>query len=156
MISKPWPGNSVCRKHHGFDLPTLRINSLRLIVYRYDAARRVPPRDPAAPPGIIPLPLPPVPDSIEDGRHYVAAEVVFVLGTEHIPDLHWIAIVEAETQAVLFVQPLIDDVDGLVFDEEPITDAGGPLPNATNAQLNLVRTSVPLRGLRRLSPEPIR
>ena len=72
------------------------------------------------------LPLPPVPDSIENGRHYVAAEIVFVLGTQRIPDLHWIAVVEAETLAVLFVQPLIDDVDALVFQDDPITRCRRP------------------------------
>jgi hypothetical protein len=88
-----------------------------------------------------------VPDEIEDGRHYVAAEVVFFLSTSLIPDLHWIAVVEAETLVVLFVRPLIDDVDGLGFERDPITDNGGPLPNAGNAQLNSVRTAVLLRCL---------
>lgn len=133
----------------GFEAGSLRINSLRLIIYRYDESRRQPREEPAhVHPGQGPtLPLPPLPESIEDGRHYVAAEIVFVLSTELIPDLHWIGIVEAQTQAVLFVQPLIDNVDGLVFRDDPITDAGGPPPNATNAQLNPVRTAVLLRAL---------
>lgn len=139
----------IAEEHHGFETASLRINSLRLIVYRYDQARRVPREDPARvhPHHGLALPLPPIPPAIEDGRHYIAAEIVFVLGTECVPDLHWIGIVEAETLAVLFVQPLIDDVDGLVFHDDPITDAGGPPPNATNAQLNPVRTAVLLRGL---------
>jgi hypothetical protein len=140
----------LAEKHRGFDMSSLHIKSLRLIVYRYDAAKREPlPEDPTSLHGHkgLALPLQPVPSEIEDGHHYVAAEVVFVLGTSLIPDLHWIAIVEAETQAVLFVQPLIDDVDGLVFEDDPITDNGGPLPNAGNAQLNPVRTAVLLRGL---------
>ena len=68
----------------GFLVTSLDIRSLRLIVYRYDADRRT-----VFPEGAtsthedhgLALPLPPVPDEIEDGRHYVAAEVGFVLGT---------------------------------------------------------------------------
>ena len=139
----------IAERHHGFEAASLRLKSLRLIVYRYDRMRRQPPEEQETVRGGhgLALPLPPVPAEIENGRHYVAAEIVFVLGTERVPDLHWIGIVEAETLAVLMVQPLIDDVDGLVFHDEPITDAGGPLPNATSAQLNPVRTSVLLRGL---------
>jgi zinc metalloprotease ZmpB len=143
-------GLGLAEEHHGFHVPSLRIKSLRLIVYRYDAGKRAPlPEDPTSLHGHhgLALPLPPVPDEIEDGRHYVAAEVVFVLSTSLIPDLHWIAVVEAATLVVLFVRPLIDDVDGLVFEHDPITDNGGPLPNAGNAQLNPVRTAVLLRGL---------
>ncbi|MBV9861510.1 MAG: hypothetical protein JO267_05120 [Alphaproteobacteria bacterium] len=135
---------------HGFEVAALRIKSLRLIVYRYEPEKRAPlPEDPTELHGHhgIRLPLPPVPGEIEEGRHYVAAEIVFVLPTALIPDLHWIAVVEAETLAVLFVRPLIDDVDGLVFRDDPVTDNGGPLPAATSAQLNPVRAAVLLRGL---------
>jgi hypothetical protein len=140
----------LAEEHHGFHVQALHIKSLRLIVYRYEAGKRVAvPEDPTSLHGQhgLALPLPPLPDAIEDGRHYVAAEVVFVLGTSLIPDLHWIAVVEAETLGVLFVQPLIDDVDGLVFEHDPITDNGGPPPSAGNAQLNPVRRAVLLRGL---------
>jgi hypothetical protein len=133
----------IAEDSRGFEAGSLRINSVRLIVYRYDKSRRQPREEPTPVhrgQGLT-LPLPPLPESIEHGHHYVAAEIVFVLSTEHIPDLHWIGIVEAKTQAVLFVQPLIDDVDGLVFRNDPVTEAGGPPPNATNAQLNPVRAA---------------
>ena len=140
----------IAEEHHGFDVASLRLNSARLIVYRYDAARRAPvPEDPSSLNGHIglTLPLPPMPTKIEDGRHYVAAEIVFVLATAQIPDLPWIGVVEAETLAVLFVQPLIDDVDGLVFRNDPVSDNAGPLPTAASAQLNPLRTAVPLHAL---------
>src|SRR5262249_5875348 len=92
-------------------------------------------------------PLPPLPKSIENGRHYVAAEVVFILPTVRVPDLHWIAIIEAKTLAVLRVIPLIDDVHGLVFPQDPITDNGGPAPNAPSSLLNPDRRSALLRGV---------
>jgi hypothetical protein len=122
-------GLGLTEKHRGFRTTSLHIKSLRLIVYRYDAAKRaLPPEEPTSVHGHrgLALPLPPVPTEIEDGHHYVAAEIVFVLGTSLIPDLHWVAVVEAETLAVLFVRPLIDDVDGLVFEHDPITENGGP------------------------------
>ena len=140
----------ITEEHRDFDATSLRINSLRLIIYRYDAARRAPvPEDSTSLHGYpdVVVPLPAVPRAIEHGRHYVAAEIVFVLPTAQIPDLHWIAVVEAGTLAVLLLQPLIGAVDGLVFRDDPVTDNGGPLPAATSAQLNPLRTAVLLRGL---------
>ncbi|MBV8884292.1 MAG: hypothetical protein JO235_09895 [Chroococcidiopsidaceae cyanobacterium CP_BM_RX_35] len=138
------------QEHHGFHVSSMHIKSLRLIIYRYESGKRAPlPEEPTSLHDYsgFALPLPPIPEEIEDGRHYVCAEVIFVLGTSLIPDLHWIAIIEAERLAVLFVRPLIDNVDALVFEHDPITDNGGPLPSASNAQLNLVRTAVLLPGL---------
>ncbi len=136
--------------HKIFKASSLKIEKSRLIVYRYDEGKRVAtPEDPSG--GYanreLRLPLPPVPGPIENGRHYVAAEIVFVLAVPGIPDLHWLGIVEAESLALLYVRPLIDDVDGLVFAHDPVTDNGGPLPNAGDVQLNPVRTAVPLLGL---------
>src|SRR5207245_2387227 len=41
----------------------------------------------------------------------------------------------------------VDSVNGLVFEDEPATDNGGPAPSATNAALNPVRVAAVLNGL---------
>jgi hypothetical protein len=137
-----------------FDRKTLTIERISLIIYRYAAAKRVmsdaPPEQsagfaPVAPPS--PLPLPPVADSIEEGHHYVAAEVRFSLAPRGQQTIHWIAIIEAETLSVLYLRAFIADVNAMVFQFDPMTTNSGPLPSANMASLNAVRTSVLLPGL---------
>ena len=92
-------------------------------------------------------PLPPVPKRIEEGGHYVVSAITFALGVPLVPDLRWVALVEAETRAVLRLRPMVDSVDGLVFVQDPVTTAGGPLPTASDTALNPLRSAVLLRGL---------
>jgi zinc metalloprotease ZmpB len=138
-------------KQKEFDLKTLAIENVRLVVYRYAEAKREivepPPEDGKAAAEPSTLPLPHVAKGIEEGRHYVSAEVQFALAPKGRQTIHWTAIVEAETLSVLYLRAFVDDVNGLVFQDDPMTTNGGPLPNANNASLNPVRTSVLLQGL---------
>lgn len=130
-----------------FDQSTLAIEGVQLIVYRYVESRRVLIDEPTSGHSHLALPLPPVAKGIQEGQHYVSAEVYFSLAPKGVKELHWLAIVEAETLSVLYLRAFIDHVNGLVFQNEPMTDNSGPLPNATSASLNPVRTSVFLEGL---------
>jgi hypothetical protein len=129
------------------------IDHQRLMVYRYERARRTrspgqQPKDVAALQASDPsLPLPPVDRSIREGEHYVVSAVYFRLDVGPFRLLHWVALIEVETLSVLLLSPFVDSVSGMVFQSDPITVAGGPLPNAGNPALNPVRTSVPLAGL---------
>jgi len=136
------------------------IERRQLIVYRYDAGR-VQRDGPAASgknkggePGLVAdesslpwLPLPPVPDFIRDGEHRVCTKIDFVLPLTAWGALHWTAILDVETLAVLYLRPHVDDVTGLVFDIDPVTTNGGPLPSANSAALNPVRVAETLLGL---------
>ena len=103
---------------------------------------------PSAPAPLPSLPLPPVPDSIEEGRHYVCVKYGFSLTLPRFGGrLNWVALVEVNTLAVLYLRPFVDDVSGLVFSVEPDTTNGGPGPTWTTAQLNPVRVSKTLQGL---------
>jgi hypothetical protein len=93
------------------------------------------------------LPLPPITDGIEEGRHYVSAQVHFALAPRGQEILHWEAIVDVTTLSVLYLRAFVDDVNGLVFEVDPITMNGGPPPGAPLASLNAVRSSVSLTGL---------
>jgi hypothetical protein len=133
---------------------SLKVSDTNLFVYRYEAAKRTP--EAAAHDEATggfehshpTLPLPPLPPSIVEGGHYVASVVNFELGTPQFPVLHWRAIIDVETGAVLHLRAFVDDVSGMVFEVDPMTSApSGPLPNATDLQLNPKRTSVVLQGL---------
>jgi hypothetical protein len=144
----------------GYDPKTLAIEGVKLVIYQYASEKRVIVEKPPADANVFghrhaTLPLPPVAEGIADGRHYVSAEVNFALTPRGQDVLHWVAIVEAETLSVLYLRAFVDDVNGQVFLDDPITTNGGPGPGATTASLNLVRTSVLLQGLTVSSPQAL-
>ncbi|HLL31985.1 MAG TPA: DNA/RNA non-specific endonuclease [Allosphingosinicella sp.] len=95
------------------------------------------------------LPLPPVPPEIRDGDWCLVAEVTFRLTTAQHGDLVWLALVEVETGAVLYLRAMASGVNGMVFLRDPITMTGVAtnMPNSTDAVLNPLRKSVPLLNL---------
>ena len=142
-----------------WDPATLRIEKHGVVIYRYESARRNPAatvpdaegygKEPEAHfgSGLPPLPLPPVAEGIEEGQHYVCARIDFMLGGGTRSLMHWVALVEVESLSVLYVEVFASDVNGLVFEIDPITTNGGPLPSAGSAALNPVRVSNVLPGL---------
>ncbi|AEU34734.1 hypothetical protein [Granulicella mallensis] len=140
------------------DTKALRIEKKTLVIYQYESANRVvanaPPREQAAAGkanefvSTLPtLPLPEVSDKITEGDHYVCVKIDFELPVSPIGALHWVAIVDVQTLSVLYLRALVDCVNGLVFEDDPITTNGGPLPTAGSAALNAVRVSDTLPGL---------
>lgn len=119
-------------------LDNARILHGAFFVYRYVAKDRQPGEEKQEPigennrrvvdleagTGHISLPLPPVPDRIREGRHYLVAEIVFRIGNSPKSWLNWKALVEIETGAILWLRPLIDGVNGLVFTYDPKTSTG--------------------------------
>jgi zinc metalloprotease ZmpB len=93
------------------------------------------------------LALPPIAGSFVDGEHYVCVKVDFGLRTPDWGDLQWTAILDIDTLTTLYLRPHVDDVTGLVFEIDPVTTNGGPLPNANNTSLNPLRVSRTLLGL---------
>jgi zinc metalloprotease ZmpB len=137
-----------------FDAKSLRILRRRLMVYRYNKSERVirpQRRTGKAHKGLVldhpTLPLPPVKHSIADGHHYVVAAIDFRTASPSSDDLHWAALIEAETLSVLYLRALVDHVCGLVFKADPMTLSGGPAASAKNNALNPLRSSVALQGL---------
>lgn len=143
-----------------FDPTTLEIEHVKLIIYRYEKEKRA--REDGQPhdaPGFVhfhpTLPLPPPAASLQEGRHYVCAEVHFALAGRGQQSIHWIAIVEGETLSVLYLRAYVDSIQGLVFQIEPATTNGGPPPSAAQASLDPIRTSVSLQGLTSGSPQQL-
>lgn len=131
----------------------LRVNDTRLLVYRYDPDERLDPTASVDEPaslqdGAPTLPLPPVPDRIEPGRHYVVREVLFSLALPDWGDLNWRAFIEPSTGAVLYLRAFVASVSACVFARDPVTASGNALTGcSTAAVLDPIRTTVTLLGL---------
>lgn len=139
----------------------------RFFVYRYDAAKRIPPNAHiAAPPGgateaeqaaaslevngrAPSLELPPVDSSIADGAWRLVSEVTFTLTTPELGRLNWRSLVDVETDSVLLLEPLVAGQFGFVFHRDPISSTGvlANGPNQNNAVLNPLRNTVELPNL---------
>ena len=134
-----------------------KINKARLVIFRYEAKKRQFQDDPKTkrnnekklftPPM---LPLPPVPKSIVDGNFYVAWEIYFSLPINGYGLVNWLAIVEVETETVLYLEALITAANGYAFLTDPITKSGNNANSAgsTSATLNGFRDNIrSLQGL---------
>ncbi|MEO8429124.1 MAG: hypothetical protein ABI651_18690 [Verrucomicrobiota bacterium] len=101
------------------------------------------------------LPLPPVNKRIKEGRYYLVAEIVFTFAPPGLPPMNWVALIDVETDSVLYLRCLTDNISGMVFDLDPITNTGSVAnaPSASAATLDPVRSSVVLPGL--TAPPPM-
>src|SRR4051794_22356127 len=126
------------------------VRSSTLVIFRYDASRRLEdsPDEQHDHPEMT-VQAPPPASSVEDGKDYVAADIVFTAATAGRPELAWNVVVEVETGSVLYLRAFIDDVNGFVFRTDPITQTGNvaDTPAASTAALTPVRSSVVLTGL---------
>jgi hypothetical protein len=132
----------------------LQLKSTRLWIYKFDENARAP---------HIPqqfygnedeksrhtLPMPELPGTIRDGDFYLVREIVFSYGLPFKHNLNWRALIDVATGAVLYLRALVDNVDGMVFDADPMSQTGNAAngPTANNATLNPLRQSVTLQGL---------
>src|SRR5438552_4819264 len=111
----------------------------RFYVYKYDAKNRqeLPEQDKNKTDSIDvenfhpTLPLPPVSGKIKDGNYYLVAEITFSLYTPQFGHLNWLALVEVETDSILYFRALVDGISGKVFEHDPITTTGD-LTNTSN------------------------
>ena len=147
---------------------TARILSGRFFIYRYDPDERLPkPEKPAEPPPPVigfagepeeafqspervpTLPLPAVDRKIRAGNDYLVVELVFRYVTPEWGDINWRALVELETGSILYLRALSDEVNGLVFLHDPISESGSAAngPNQNDMILNPFRDDVLLPNL---------
>ena len=99
--------------------------------------------------GIPVLPLLPVPRDIRAGNHYVVNEVLFTLAIGPWPELHWRALFEVRTGAVLYLRAFVTSAFGNVFPADPVTLTGntGITPCSPAATLDPLTSVVTLPGL---------
>jgi hypothetical protein len=139
----------------------LVVNATRLLVYRYDPADRLgsqaeahgQPEEmtgfggPATPP-YPSVPLPPVAEQVEPGRHYVVTELLFSLPAAGWGPLNWRAFVEPGSGAILYIRPLVACAASHVFTTNPLVSAGTVLGAADPVPtLDQMRSRVILTGL---------
>lgn len=130
--------------------PGFTLNRGRFFIYRYAAAEREQQVTDSQGRSAQPvLPLPPVPARIQDGRDYLVAELLFTLPTASFGRLNWRALVEVETNAVLYLRALVSGVSGLVFTSDPLTSTGTltNTANQANTVLDPLRDDVVLPNL---------
>jgi zinc metalloprotease ZmpB len=145
---------------YGWDRDSLKIEGRRLVIYRYESAKRAPHVPHGSPvesvdhghhnasvSDVPTLPLPPVAELIREGHHYVCAKIDFALSGRLYPILHWTALIDVESLSVLYLIPYTSGVNGMVFEIDPVTTNGAPAPSGTNATLNPIRVSNVLPGL---------
>jgi len=129
----------------------IRMNSSKLYVYRYESANREVSHEgeeESFSSHKEEFTLPPVSDKIKDGSFYVVSEVKFETGPAEYPT-PYIALIEVETNSILYLRSLSSDLTGLVFKADPFTMTGNPAntANASDAVLNPLRSAVTLPGL---------
>ena len=95
-----------------------------------------------------PFQVPPVDSKIEEGTYYLVAEITFnvSIGNDHHV---WRILVDVETNSILLLEPMTAHVNGLVYEEDPITKTGNTALNSAsnNATLNPQRDDVLLQNL---------
>jgi hypothetical protein len=152
----------------------VQIISNRMVVYRYDASRRLsdekprqhrtdaasiatgrpPPQDVARGHShdvAFPIKLPDV-DGIDDGEFRLCREVVFSIPTPPRGRIVWLALIDIETGGVLYLRPFTADVNGMVYARDPVSQGGAATRESNQAALNPFRSSVTLPGLTAPAP----
>jgi hypothetical protein len=149
----------------------LRFIRGRFYIYRYDPAARLPPSDNATRPhrplpsdiqhgaelnprevprpnAPLPFALPEVSADIKPGSCHLVAEITFEAADASDRTV-WRVLVELVTRSILYIRPLSACVNGLVFENDPITKTGTttPVASSTNAVLNPLRDDVLLPNL---------
>ena len=148
----------IADKVTGFDPASLRIRHQKLMIYRHEAKKRAQSPDSAnSRGGISPyaMPLPPVPGDIVERSHNVVSAVYFDLKRIDRPSTHWVALVDAKTLSVLYLEEFAAGVKGKVFLADPMTTHGGPWPSASNAKLNPLRIWAALPKLHQTNPQKL-
>jgi hypothetical protein len=133
----------------------------RFFIYRYDPRKRYagkptpPDHRPTAAGATVEthehhfIDLPPVPDAINPGQAYLVAEIIFRLTTPQDGEAVWLMLVEVETNAILYAEPMSHGVNGLVFRRDPMVETGDltVTSNLASATLNTHRDDVFLNDL---------
>jgi zinc metalloprotease ZmpB len=129
----------------------MRVNGAKIFVYKFDANNRV----------VVhnheeesfcnhknEFTLPTIDKKIKDGGFYVVSEVKFETGSKEYPT-PYVALIEIETNSILYLRSLSSELTGLVFNADPITLTGisANSPSSSNATLNPLRSAVNLQGL---------
>ncbi|MEE9398064.1 MAG: CARDB domain-containing protein [Methylococcales bacterium] len=136
-----------------------KVNTSHLVIYRYLPETRFDPanNEEGQPPSSPKLKLPEVPDSILSGKHYIVRDVLFSL---ELPDwgvLEWRALIEVDTNSILYLRASVESCTGAIFRDDPIT-ISGDVTNSSCAPLTTLDSLsevVTLQGLTLSDPQSL-
>ena len=134
----------ITKKTKQFDVASLRITHQSLMIYRYEAMKR-----------LRAMPLPRVASEIAEGSYHVVSAVYFDISRKNCRPTHWVALVDTKTLSVLYLEEFTAGVTGLVFTADPETLHGGPTSSGSNAKLNPLRSSETLSNLKESNPQEL-
>ncbi|MDM0001850.1 CARDB domain-containing protein [Variovorax sp. J22P240] len=127
------------------------VGTVGLAIYRYLPKLRFEPsaHEEGQPESSPTLELPRLPEGIVAGRHYVVRNVEFSLELPDWGHLHWRALLEWDTDAVLYLRAFVESCTGSVFRDDPVTISGdlAQTPCAAAATLDPLGEEVALAGL---------
>lgn len=134
--------------------PKITVNKIDQVLYCYVPKARQEPekhpegadRDLAA--RLLELVLPAVKKGIKAGQYYIVTEVLFMMDFGKFA-LNWHALIEPETNSVVYIRPLVAQSSGWVYEHDPITLTGDAsiVPGSPTEVLNAVRTPKVLPGI---------
>lgn len=141
----------------------ISINGTKLWIYSYDPDKRQDDHHHGDDVGdghdedTIRLSLEPVPRTVKAGQHYVVTEVLFTLDVGMARHIHWRALIEIRSGAVLYERAALANVDAAVFALDPPSQTNDTTITACsgNAILNPLRQTVALQGLTAADPQPL-
>lgn len=153
VIRKDFLGRDVPIRKDAFEGdPEFRITKRDQAIYRFDPSQRKQAlhKNDQADRNLVEraldLTLPPVDDSIQLGAYRVVTEVFFTVSLGSF-QLNWHALIDQDTDSILYIRPLIDmQATGYVYDRDPLTTTGDAslVPSSPTAALNGPRTPRPL------------
>ncbi len=128
-----------------------KVKTSRLVIYRYLQKARFDPaiNEEGQPPSSPELKLPEVSGSILTDMHYIVRDVLFSL---ELPDwgvFEWRALIEVDTDSVLYLRAFVESCTGAIFRDDPITISGDVTNSscAPIATLDSLAEAVTLQGL---------
>ena len=131
-----------------------KVTGMRPLVYQYDPDARIDPeatekRAEAMQGGVPLLPLPRVPRTIRAGRYYVVTEALFTTALPPWKALHWRALIDVQSGAVLYLRAFVTSAFGNIFRADPFTLTGDATitPASPAATLDPLTDVVTLPGL---------
>jgi hypothetical protein len=138
----------------GVNIKYEQANQQQLYVYRYRGDNRQEVAD-ASVPTLI---LPPVPETIVEGRDYIVKEVLFALELSGHGNLNWRALVEVGDGTILYLRALTAGLHGWVFSRDPATKVGdyAPPPTGDIDKLNRLRERLLLPDIIISSPQALK
>lgn len=134
--------------------PKIKVSNVDQVIYVYDPDARQEHETPsdggdrALVARVLELVLPNVSKNIEPGGYYVVTEVFFSMAFNGF-SLNWHALIEPDTNSVLYLRPLVAQVSAWMYEHDPLTKTGDAsiVPSSATDVLNGPRTPRPLPGI---------